>query len=75
MQNFLFLGGGDPSAFASKINDKIDGVQIIYNWKSLEEKKDSYNFEKIERDLAYLSGKNKKLWAQLQDRFFGVKNR
>lgn len=75
LQNFLFLGGVDPSAFASKISDKIDGVQIVYSWKSLEEKKDSYNFEKIERDLTYLSGKNKKLWVQLQDRFFDAKDR
>jgi hypothetical protein len=75
IQNFLFIGGSDPQEYASKLTDQIDGVQIIYSWKSLEPEKDKYAFEKIERDLKYLESKNKKLWIQLQDRFFDVKDR
>lgn len=75
IQNFLFIGGDDPKTFESKLTDKIDGVQIIYTWKSLESEKDKYDFQKIENDLTYLNLKGKKLWVQLQDRFFEAKAR
>lgn len=75
IQNFLFIGGDSPQAFSAKMGDQIEGVQVIYSWKSLEPKQDQYNFEKIEKDLQFLNSKGKKLWVQLQDRFFDIKNR
>ena len=48
----------------------IEGVQVIYNWKILEKSKDVYNFGIITNDLNFLTGLGKKLYVQLQDRFF-----
>ncbi|MFP3581876.1 hypothetical protein SB659_20145, partial [Arthrobacter sp. SIMBA_036] len=48
----------------------IGGVQIVYNWRALETSKDVYDFSRIEKDLQYLSQLNRKLFIQLQDRFF-----
>ena len=48
----------------------IAGVQVVYSWKSLETAKDQYDFSQIERDLAYLAGLDRKLFIQIQDRFF-----
>lgn len=75
VQKFLFIGRSAPQAFSHKINDKVEGVQVIYSWKSIEKDKDKYDFEKIETDLAFLKSRGKKLWIQLQDRFFDAKDR
>jgi hypothetical protein len=70
VQNFLFIGGSAPRDFSARINDQVEGVQVVYSWKSIETDKDKYDFERIEKDLAFLRSKGKKLWLQLQDRFF-----
>lgn len=75
-QNFLFTGGDDlPSLESLLRRPDIAGVQVVYSWKSLETAKDQYDFSQIERDLAYLQPLNRKLFIQLQDRFFEVKHR
>ncbi|KAG9322356.1 hypothetical protein KVV02_001338 [Mortierella alpina] len=51
----------------------IQGAQVIYNWKSMEPSKGVYNFSSIKKDLAFLNGK--KLFVQVQDRFFDPKAR
>jgi hypothetical protein len=43
------------------------GAQIAYTWKSLEPEQDRYDFSAIEADLAYLNGKGKQLFVQVQD--------
>jgi hypothetical protein len=43
------------------------GAQIKYRWKTIEPKKDEYDFREIEEDLAFLESKGKRLFLQLQD--------
>jgi len=75
LENFLFIGGDNIEKHKNKINDKTDGVQIIYFWKDLEIEKDIYDFSKIEEDLKFLYSINKKLWIQIQDRSFSLNNK
>lgn len=73
IQNFLFLGGknGNLQQYKKILNQhKFDGVQIVYTWKSLEPQKDHYNFSAIESDLLVAKKMHKKLFIQIQDRFF-----
>lgn len=70
-QNYIYTSSGDLHGIEKMITRKdIGGVQIVYNWKALETSKDVYDFSVIEKDLNYLTGLNKKLFIQLQDRFF-----
>lgn len=48
------------------------GAQLKYTWDELEPRKDSYDFEKIERALAFLTKHNKLLFIQIQDLSFDV---
>jgi len=43
------------------------GAQLTYSWRELEPEKDSYKFDSIRQDLAFLTAKNKRLFIQLQD--------
>ncbi|MEF9478173.1 hypothetical protein OWR28_11220 [Chryseobacterium sp. 1B4] len=70
-QNYIYTSSGDLHGIEKMITRKdIGGVQIVYNWKALETSKDVYDFSVIEKDLNYLTSLNKKLFIQLQDRFF-----
>ncbi|WNI37673.1 hypothetical protein [Chryseobacterium sp. SG20098] len=70
-QNYIYTSSGDLHGIEKLITRKdIGGVQIVYNWKALETSKDVYDFSVIEKDLNYLTSLNKKLFIQLQDRFF-----
>ncbi|KAF9926943.1 hypothetical protein BGZ67_007823, partial [Mortierella alpina] len=51
----------------------IQGAQGMYDWKSLEPSKGVYDFTEIKKDLEFLNGK--KLFVQVQDRFFDPKKR
>jgi len=74
-QSFLFAGGDDLEPLAALITrPDIAGVQVVYSWKSLERARDQYDFTQIERDLAYLETLNRKLFVQVQDRFFEVQH-
>ena len=69
--NFLFLDSDALSMNATLVErTDIAGVQIVYSWKSLETAKDQYDFAQIETDLAFVEKRGKKLFAQIQDRFF-----
>ncbi len=73
VENFIFLGGDSEQlkSLQRKLNNKeISGVQIVYTWKSLEPEKGKYNFTQIESDLKFLESIHKKLFIQIQDRFF-----
>lgn len=70
-QNYLYTSSGDLQEHASLLaRPDIHGVQIVYSWKQLETAKDVYDFSDIERDLAQVNAQHKKLFIQLQDRFF-----
>lgn len=70
-QNYIYTSSGDLEQIEKMISQKdIGGVQIVYNWKSLETEKDVYDFSRIEKDLDYLTKLDRKLFIQLQDRFF-----
>ncbi|TDR82943.1 hypothetical protein [Paludibacterium purpuratum] len=69
--NFLFASSGDlPRLHDLLARPDIAGVQVVYNWKGLEQGKGQYDFSAIETDLAYTEKLNKKLFIQIQDRFF-----
>ena len=75
-QNYIYTSSGDLQDIEKMIRRKdIGGVQIVYNWRSLEKTKDGYDFSRIEKDLEYLTKLNRKLFIQLQDRFFEPKAR
>ncbi|MEO8017999.1 MAG: hypothetical protein ABI769_09315 [Pseudomonadota bacterium] len=75
-QNFLFADSGELRQLASLIQrPDIAGVQVVYSWKSLETAKDQYDFSRIEADLRYLEGLDRKLFIQIQDRFFEIHDR
>jgi hypothetical protein len=59
----------------ARLTPDVVGVQIVYRWRDLEPQKDVYRFDRIEADLAFLGGKGKQLWVQLQDRFFRPEDR
>ena len=70
-QNFLFMGAGDlaeNTELASRPD--ISGIQVVYNWKRLEPTYDHYDFSDIESDLALAERLHRKLFIQIQDRFF-----
>lgn len=70
-ENFIYTSSGELDAAALPISrSDIGGAQIVYSWRALEPEKDKYNFSQIEEDLARLKAANKKLFIQIQDRFF-----
>ncbi|MGH9614740.1 MAG: hypothetical protein ACRD4P_16860 [Bryobacteraceae bacterium] len=70
-ENFLYTNSSDLRRIQNELNrPDIAGVQIVYNWKDLEPEKDKYDFGAIERDLRFLTARHKKLFIQVQDRFF-----
>lgn len=48
----------------------VDGFQVKYSWKQLEQGKDNYVFDDIHADLTLVKSKGKKLFIQLQDSSF-----
>jgi len=75
-QNFLFADSDSLTRIEPLIRrPDIVGVQIVYSWRSLESAKDQYDFSRIERDLAFLDTLQRKLFIQIQDRFFEVQHK
>ncbi|MDX7986317.1 hypothetical protein FE392_03060 [Xenorhabdus sp. 12] len=70
-QNYLYTSSGELEELGSLLaRPDIKGVQIIYTWKQLEKSKGEYDFSAIKQDLSVLNKMNKKLFIQIQDRFF-----
>jgi hypothetical protein len=70
-ENFLFMDSDDLARHADLIaRPDIAGVQIVYSWKSLERAPDEYDFARLRADLEFLEKHGKKLFVQVQDRFF-----
>ena len=71
LANYLFLDNGEVGAFHSLLSrSDVAGAQRVYSWRSLEPQKGQYDFSAIERDLAAVEAVHKKLFVQVQDRFF-----
>lgn len=73
VKNFLFIGGdaNNLEKYKNIINKpNVFGVQIVYNWKELEPQKEKYDFSKIKQNLQFINNLDKKLFIQIQDRFF-----
>ncbi len=74
--NFLYTNSGDLTSIQKLLKrPDIEGVQVVYNWRDLEAAKDTYTFEAIENDLRALNDIHKKLFIQVQDRFFLPKDK
>ncbi|AIY42553.1 hypothetical protein LT85_3395 [Collimonas arenae] len=70
-KNFLYSSSDDLSKIQPQLSrPDIGGIQIVYNWKDLEPAKGQYDFAQIEKDLAFVNNLQKKLFIQIQDRFF-----
>ncbi|MEL6709016.1 MAG: hypothetical protein AAFP79_12105, partial [Pseudomonadota bacterium] len=70
-RNFVFVGGDRVSDHRELISrPDIEGAQVIYSWRSLEPNYGIYDFTAIEEDLRELDAIDKRLWVQVQDRFF-----
>ena len=75
-ENFLYMGSGDLESHQELLaRPDIGGVQIVYNWKQLEPAEGQYDFAAIDSDLKIAGTLGKKLFVQVQDRFFDVKAR
>ena len=75
--NYLFLGGDTVASWRKLVSrDDIEGVQIVYSWRSLEPAENRYDFSAIDRDLAEATRFHRRLFVQVQDRFFqpGARN-
>ncbi|WOI54083.1 hypothetical protein [Parvularcula sp. LCG005] len=69
--NFLYTGEElDERTLALLARPDIDGIQIIYNWRELEPAEGEFDFSAIRADLESVQTLDKKLFIQLQDRFF-----
>ncbi|MGU3412709.1 hypothetical protein ACLBW0_01650 [Enterobacteriaceae bacterium C34A] len=75
-QNYLYTSSGElPDHHALLERPDIHGVQIVYSWKQLEPTQGKYDFSAIEQDLAQTDALHKKLFIQIQDRFFEAQAR
>ena len=71
--HFLFADSEALATHAARVErPDIQGVQVVYTWRLLEPSKDVYDFSRIEADLAFLQKRGKKLFIQVQDRFFEI---
>lgn len=71
LEHFIFIGGAELSNHEDLLARRdISGAQVIYNWRRLEPREGEYQFEKIERELELAERLGKKLFVQVQDRFF-----
>ena len=69
--NYLFLGGEPVSAWRTLLSrNDIAGAQVVYTWRSLEPAEGRYDFSAVERDLAEAERLHRRLFVQVQDRFF-----
>lgn len=70
VHHYVFFGGdrdGIKDAKSFLDNPNIEGAQVIYTWRLLEQGKDGYDFTPIRENLELLKSHGKKLWIQLQD--------
>ncbi|MEU8587386.1 hypothetical protein AB0C59_10335 [Streptomyces sp. NPDC048664] len=70
--NFLYASIGDFDSDVKPLLDRADiaGVQLVVPWKALERQEEQYDFSAIDSALEYTRARGKKLFVQVQDRFF-----
>ncbi|APA99965.1 hypothetical protein NS506_05929 [Nocardia seriolae] len=70
--NYLYTSLGDFDTDAAPLLKRpdIDGVQVVVAWAALEKAKGSYDFSAVEQVLGQVRALGKKLFVQVQDRFF-----
>jgi len=70
-QNFIYVSSGNLNSVSALLNrSDVSGAQVVYSWRLLETSPDQYNFAPIEHDLYTVRRARKKLFVQIQDRFF-----
>lgn len=69
---YTSIGDFDQEALPLLDRENIAGAQVIFPWKMLEREKDQYDFTQIERVLKILETRHKKMFLQVQDRFFSL---
>ncbi|WP_232784597.1 beta-galactosidase [Mycobacteroides chelonae] len=72
VENWLYTSIGDFDERVKRLSDRPDiaGVQILVPWKMVEPTKGEYDFSQVDRVLSYLNTRGKKMFLQIQDRFF-----
>jgi len=50
----------------------VEGVQVKYSWRQLEQGKDNYLFDELRDDLKLCKAKGKRLFLQVQDATFAL---
>lgn len=74
--NYLYTSSGELGGLEAIVKrPDIAGAQVVYNWRGLEPEMGEYDFSAIERDLALTDALGKKLFIQIQDRFFSPEAR
>ncbi|THC89456.1 hypothetical protein EYZ11_011098 [Aspergillus tanneri] len=72
VSHWLYSSEVDKAAQSLLDRPDIGGVQSLYSWRSLEPRKDHYDFSAIARDVNITASKGKQLWIQIQDRSFSI---
>jgi hypothetical protein len=69
--HYVFVASKTVLPLDVLINQDIVGVKIKYHWRDLETAFDTFDFSEIEKDLALLQSRNKRLWIQISWVQFG----
>jgi hypothetical protein len=75
-ENFIYVGSGKVESIRGLLSrGDIAGAQVVYNWRQLETARGQYDFSEIQSDLRLSNSLRKKLFIQIQDRFFSPEAR
>jgi hypothetical protein len=72
VRHYVFVGMDREKLLEPGFVDRkgVDGFQVKYTWRQLEQGKDNYVFDDIRADLALVTARGKKLFIQIQDSNF-----
>lgn len=75
VHHYVFVGMDRERLSGPGLLDRkgIDGVQVKYTWKQLEQGKDHYVFDDVRTDLRLVRAKGRKLFVQIQDATFELR--
>ncbi|MFJ4962957.1 hypothetical protein ACIP6P_11000 [Streptomyces sp. NPDC088729] len=66
------MDGGNPDVRKMIDRSDIASVQVVVAWGALEEARGEYRWTRLDAALDYLVKRHKKLYVQVQDRFFST---
>ncbi len=74
VHHYVFVGMDRERLAESGFLDHkgVDGVQVKYTWRQLEQGKDHYVFDDVRADLELVKAKGKRLFVQVQDSTFAL---